>query len=158
MHLKYWLLFSTHKVSLYMRELRENLNNTELVLICNVPQCIIVQFIARGPKQWNVSVILSHGQLLGWTKIVLKNLHQELGELLIYKRSPLILIIVNIITPNINVSLSLDYDDGSDSSGSTIFTVPVKSKYLTKLLFIKCGLCLVDGKSIVISLVHQLYQ
>ena len=56
-------------------------------------QCIIVQFIICGPKQLNVSVILSHGQILGWTKIVLKNLHQELGELLIYKGSPLILIL-----------------------------------------------------------------
>ena len=71
--------------------------------------------------------------------------HKELGELLIYKRSSLILSIANIVTPNTNVSFSLDYDDGSDSSGSTIFIVPVEIKYLTQLLIIKCGLCHLDG-------------
>ena len=47
--------------------------------------------------------------------------------------------------PNTNVSLRLDYDDGSDTSGSTLLTVPVESKYLTQLLIIKCGLCHLDG-------------
>ena len=47
--------------------------------------------------------------------------------------------------PNTNVSFSLDYDDGSDTSGSTILTVPVENKYLTQLLIIKCGLCHLDG-------------
>ena len=47
--------------------------------------------------------------------------------------------------PNTNVSFSLDYDDGSVSSGSTILTVPVESKYLTQLLIIKCGPCHLDG-------------
>ena len=43
------------------------------------------------------------------------------------------------------MSFSLDYDDGSVSSGYTILTVPVESKYLTQLLIIKCGLCHLDG-------------
>ena len=47
--------------------------------------------------------------------------------------------------PNTNVSFSLNYDDGSVSSGYTILTVPVESKYLTQLLIIKCGLCHLDG-------------
>lgn len=55
--------------------------------------------------------------------------------------SVLIFITGHQIPPNTNVSFRLDYDDGSVSSGSTIVTVPVESKYL---LIIKCGLCPVE--------------
>ena len=37
--------------------------------------------------------------------------------------------------PNTNVSFSLDYDNGSDTSRSTILTVPIESKYIFDTTF-----------------------